>query len=277
MTAHSRVYLPIEEEVVVHMVRDQVMDWPNRKLNSNLRILERYHVSTLVLVLFGFGESRDRVIFYLAGMPSTMFIANILSYSPNELTEKFGVSLDDVEYIVHALYRLEDVLLDRQDEYPLRVDRPAKWPLLPIALPPGDSATAFEALSKVANSSAKWHRADFLFPYERPELVINRFDIPNTEKMRFTFTLAAQLHGDDIGKLRHYMAERDRADLRMLAQLAGNTTTNTIGAMLENTAASIERRFGLNRDQITHLLRGLHSLEYSLILLSEIKRRGLAD
>lgn len=99
--------------------------------------------------------------------------------------------------------------------------------------------------------------------------------MPDSEKMRFTFTLAGQLHSDDVGKLRHYMAECSEADMRMLAQLAGNTTTNTIGGLLENTAGSIERRFGLDREQVTHLLRGLHSLEYSLIFLSEIKRRGL--
>lgn len=275
MAVDLETYVPLHESSVTHQAHEMVHDKGSPHWYTKVRTLSNKHASTLVLLFFVDSEAYDTVL-KLSGMPRTMYLPHLIAQSTFDLfvTRKF--SMHELVMVAKAIVRLNHAV-EWAVLRGLETRRLASsWLPNPIAMPPGDTSAVHRELRQTARI-ARDNPQDFLFFYEWPALSVDKVVAPDLQKLSFTFRMCATLRDEPVSRLRHYMVDCNDDRYLMLTKLSRNSATETIGALLDNSPDWIERFFALTHDQMLCLLRTLHSLEYSLILLSEVKRRGLAS
>ena len=273
MTVKLDSYVPLDESDVTCLAHKMVYCKDTLYWYGKVSALLGKDVSTQALLFFADAEAFD-TIWQLSCMPKTMYVHGLIAQSTHALwgTKKF--SMHELVLVAKALVRLNHAVKWATSRGLDARKLPSDWLPQPISMPWGDVPALHDEL-RTAAIARKGSPQTCLFFYEWPALSADRIVAPEHAKLCFTFRMCATLRDEPVAKLRHYILDRTDDDLFMLTLLSRNSATATIGALLDNRPEWIERFFGLKREQMLRLLRTLHSVEYSLIFLSEVRRRGL--
>ena len=273
MTVKLDTYVPLNESDVTCLAHKMVYCKDTSYWYGKVSALLGRDVSTQALLFFVDTEAFDTV-WQLSCMPKTMYVQGIIAQSTNDLWGAKKFSMHELVLVAKALVRLNHAVEWATSRGLYTHKLPSDWLPQPISMPRGDMPALHDEL-RAAATALKTSPQACLFFYEWPTLSADRVVAPEQQKLCFTFRMCATLRDEPVAKLRHYILDRTDDDLFMLTRLSRNSATVTIGALLDNTPEWVERFFGLKRDQMLRLLRTLHSVEYSLTFLSEVKRRGL--
>lgn len=265
-------YQVLDEDVVESLAIDAVFG--GLPLYTSFPNLRSSRVTTLTLLFFC-APTGHNAIFRLAASPGAGHIQSLSNYKAFELRADLNFSVLELSYIAAGLARLDHALSYAHAHGLIDRTLARAWYPQAIQMPAGDTAVVFELLSQ-ASRNAVSHQLDFLFPYEWPPFGVDSYSVAKDAKLRFTFPICATLSDEPVETLRHYLFDREDEDLLVLAKLSRNSVTATIGDLLNNTPSWVDRYFSVGQRPMVRLLGALRTLEYGLVMLSELKVRGLA-